>query len=174
MSDPATQTQTPAKLDELSVGSHVFYPAHGVAEVTGIETRTVGDEQPEFYVLELATGGKLLLPTATVEQSGVRQLISKADASKLVDLVTVEPEADDGPWRERSAVYADALRDGSPDGYTQTLRQLLFRSRSSKLTTTERRQLDAARGYFVAEVSVVLGKPAEDIEERLLAISDAE
>jgi len=156
------------------VGSHVFYPAHGVAEVTGIEKRELGQEQHEFYVLELCQGGKLLLPMAKVAPSGVRALISAAHARELTKTVTSEPQLDEGPWRERAEIYAESLRDGAADGYTETLRQLLFRSKNDKLTTTERRQFDTARAYFVAEISVVLDQPTAQIEAQLQAVTETD
>lgn len=174
MASTATNETKYKAPEALEVGATVFHPAHGVAEVAGIERRVVGEERPEFYVLELAVGGTLLLPMHKVKQSGVRELISEAHARKLLKVVTTRPQADRASWRERAASHADALRDGAADGYTETLRQLLFRSTSNNLSMTETRQLTAARSFFVAEISSVLGQPAEQIEAQLLAVTDGD
>ena len=166
----STQTATkPGKLHQLVVGSSIFYPAHGVAEVVGIEQREVGQEQQEFYVLALTRGGKLLLPTANVEQAGVRALISQPKARALMKTVETAPEVDDTPAKERAALYADALRGGAADRYTEILRQLLFRSKSDKLSSADRRLLDIARAYFCSEIGAVLERPSERIAEQLIS-----
>jgi len=172
MQSSATSARKPGPPERLSVGAHVFHPAHGVAEVAGIEHRTVGASRATFYVLELAAGGKLLLPTDNTKLSALRMLISASHARRLLKLVATEPDADTTPWRERSAGYADALKEGDADGYTEILRQLLFRSATSTLNMTERRQLDTARAHFVSEVSIVLGRRADQVARQLAGPRD--
>jgi len=132
----------------------------------------VGGERHEFYILELSLGGRVFLPTANAELSGVRRLMSRPEALDLAKVVMEEPELDDASRRERNAGCADALRGGAAGGYTETLRQLLLRSRSSKLTLTERRLLDTARTHFVGEVSLVLRWPVETLEAMLPSVTE--
>lgn len=167
MTQTATSATKSSKTEQLSIGSHVFYPAHGVASVAGVEKREFGSERQEFYVLELARGGKLLLPITNVAQAGVRPLISATAARRLMKLVTTDPEIDEGGWKERTEQYTDALRGGEPERYTEILQQLLFRARTDKLSSTERRILETARTYFVAEIGVVLEQTPEEIVEQL-------
>jgi len=157
------------RLDRLVVGSRVFYPAHGVATVAGMEKREFGEAEQEFYVLTLDRGVRLLLPTSKVDAAGVRALVSPTKARELMRSVADEPTVDVTPWRERTTSYADALRQGAPEGYTDILRQLLFRSRSDKLSAIERRLLETARGYFVGEIGAVLELSSEQIDASLLS-----
>jgi CarD family transcriptional regulator len=164
---PRKTTPRTDGLDRLTVGAHVFYPALGVASVVGMEKRQFGQGEQEFYVLELERTVRLLLPTAKLVAAGLRALISPTKARELMRSVAAEPTADSTPWRERTASYADELRDGAPERYTDILRRLLFRARSEKLTTIDRRLLETARNYFVGEIGVVLQRTPQQINTEL-------
>ena len=48
----------------FSVGDKAVYPAHGVAEIVGIEAREIGGAKQSFYILKiLETGMKIMIPT---------------------------------------------------------------------------------------------------------------
>jgi RNA polymerase-interacting CarD/CdnL/TRCF family regulator len=147
----------------LKVGSRVFCPRHGVGSVLARERREVGHSTAEFYVIGLPRGGKLLLPVDNVEPAGIRPLISASKARELVELLERPPEpAREISARERAATYADGLRSGAPDRYTEILRELLFRSRSAKLSSADHQVLEVACGYFIGEIGAVLDRsPAE-------------
>jgi RNA polymerase-interacting CarD/CdnL/TRCF family regulator len=137
--------------------------------VAGIEKREFGQTRQEFYVLELARSGKLLLPTANVEQAG---LVSASEARALMKRVTTAPKLDRTPLKQRAALYAEGLRGGAADRYTEILRQLLFRARTDKLSSTERHLLETARAYFVGEIGAALKRSPERIAEQLPSMAD--
>jgi RNA polymerase-interacting CarD/CdnL/TRCF family regulator len=147
----------------LEVGSHVFCPPHGVGSVLARERRDFGASTAEFYVIGLSRGGKLLQPVSTIDQAGIRPLISTSKARELVDMLEVPPEpARTATPRERAAAYAEGLKSGVPERYTAILRELLFRSRNAKLSPGDHHVLEVARAYFVGEIGAVLKRsPAE-------------
>jgi len=151
----------------LQLGTRVFYPAHGVAVVIGVEERDFGGSPQLFFALELERGDKVLLPVGNVEKAGVRNLVSEARARQMLQRVSQEPlVAEATSRRQRVAGYKDCLRTGAPDSYTDVLQALLFRARTKQLSTEERQVLEEARGYFVAEVSAVLEmRPSEIFDQ---------
>ncbi len=148
---------------KLRVGSRVFLPRHGVVSVLGLEAREFGARTQDFYVIGLSNGGKLLLPTHNVSQVGIRALVSAEQAQELIERVGQAPEpVARASARERAAIYADGLRSGSPERYTAILQELLFRSRSAKLSSGDRHALEVACSYFVGEMAAALDRsPAE-------------
>ncbi len=162
-------------LVSLTVGDRVFYPSHGVASVTGTEEREFGGEPLSLYVLKLVRGGTLLVPVGKVERAGIRSLVPVKVASKLLQMVKEDPEGevafDVGSRKSRNARYADLLRTGSADAYTEVLRELLYRTRRGKLVASEQRTLDAARGYFVGEICAALDVSPDEIEEQLSSVT---
>lgn len=161
------------KHQRLVVGSRVFYPSHGVGLVVGMEEREFGQEKQVFYVLELDRGVKVLLPRSKIEKAGVRDLVSAIKARELMETVRAEPKVkvevktDHAARKERAATYADALRSGSPDRYTQILQELLYRSRTERLSPSEQQTLETARGYFIGEIGAALKRSPERVEADL-------
>lgn len=158
------------KLSTLTVGSRVFYPSHGVATVTGTEEREFGGHKQDFYVLELASGGTVLVPLSGVERAGVRALISPSKARELLEKIATDPQIetkrDFGSRKSRAAAYAEALATGSADRYSDILQDLLFRT-SDKLSSNERATLKVVRAYFIDEVGAVLELSPEQMEAKL-------
>ncbi len=152
----------------LRIGTRVFFPAHGVAIVIGVEEKAIGSHSQLFFALQLGGNDRVLLPVEKVEKAGVRDLVPVDRARRLLQQVTEEPSDDESSSRRaRLAEYKESLRTGEADLYTSVLQRLLFRSRSHRLAVDEKRALREARGYFVSEMAAVLDVPQSEIENLL-------
>src|SRR5579872_2567926 len=61
------------------VGDLAVYPAHGVAQIVGIETREISGNKQTFYILKILENGmKIMIPTRNAGAVGLREL-SRAD-----------------------------------------------------------------------------------------------
>jgi fatty acid desaturase/RNA polymerase-interacting CarD/CdnL/TRCF family regulator len=168
------------KLKSLTVGSRVFYPGHGVASVAAIEERELGGGVQKFYVLalELDPGVKLFLPVDKVDQAAVRELVSAAKARQLLKMLAEEFEpaevkTDPSSRKLRATNYSDGLRSGSPERYTEILRDLLARSRAGKLAPSEQQTLTLALDMFVGEVSASLERPPDEVRAEVAKVTAA-
>lgn len=158
------------KLKTLTIGARVFHPGHGVVSVAGIEKREMGGGMQTFYVLVLErdAGAKLFLPADKVEAAGVRELVSAGKARELMKTVVreiepIEIKSDPSSRKVRATGYADAVRSGSPDRYTDILRELLWRARAGKLPVSEQHTLDQVLAMFIDEVSAALDRSPDDV-----------
>ncbi len=159
----------------MKVGDTIFYPLHGVAKVASKETRNFGGHDAEFFILELSRGGRSLVPIGNVDQEGIRPLISANKARSLLKQLKERPELENKlGWKERAAIYTEGLRTGASDRYTDILQELLYRAAEDKLTSSEQRTLETARGYFVGEVATVLNKEPAQLERQLAGVARAE
>jgi len=173
-----SRTSSPGErsLTKLVVGSRVFYPSHGVASVTGVEERTLGEGKQLFYVLEVGRVAKLLLPIGKVVPARLRHIVSAAKARELLQRVKVPPApraeaaTDHAARKGRALAYAEALKSGSADRYTEVLNELLYRSLADKLSATEQQTLDTARGYFVGEIGAALKLTPAEVAADLLTV----
>jgi CarD family transcriptional regulator len=154
----------------LKAGDTIFYPAHGVAKVRGIEKLSFGGVEQKFYVLELRRGGRSMVPVDNIEQVGLRPLISERRARALMKSFKVAPTIDNRKsWKDRASQYAAGLKTGEPESYSAILLELMYRARADKLSTTETKMLETARSYFVAEVGEVLDMSPDDVDNALMA-----
>ena len=55
------------------MGDKAVYPAHGVAEIVGIETRDIRRNKQTFYILKILENGmKIMIPTSNAGAVGLR------------------------------------------------------------------------------------------------------
>jgi fatty acid desaturase/RNA polymerase-interacting CarD/CdnL/TRCF family regulator len=175
----AVESSMPRTLQKLTVGSRVFYPGHGVVSVKSIEERAFGGAMQCYYLLELELdpSAKLMVPVDKVSQAGLRAIISPSKARALMKAVAEEAElpelkSDPGSRKQRATGYGEALRSGSADRYTATLRELLTRLRSSKLSAGEQQVLQQALAMFVDEMSAALDRPRDEVKADLRTIAE--
>ncbi len=175
----AVESSVPQTLHELTIGSRVFYPGHGVVSVKAIEERAFGGEIQRFYLLVVAVDAsvKLMLPVGKVEQAGIRPLVSAAKARALMKAVAEQPEQQDFPSdpvsrKQRTTGYGEALKSGSADRYTEALRELMGRHRAGKLSPGEQQFLQRALGMFVDEMSAALDRSPDEVRADLRSIAE--
>ena len=86
--------------EAFNIGDKAVYPAHGVAEIVGIESREIGGAKQAFYILKiLETGMKIMIPTRNVGAVGLRGVISQQEVrdvynilkSKEISVVETQP-----------------------------------------------------------------------------------
>ena len=67
------------------VGDLAVYPAHGVAQIVGIETREISANKQTFYILKILENGmKIMIPTRNAGAVGLRELIRADEVDELV------------------------------------------------------------------------------------------
>jgi CarD family transcriptional regulator len=163
----ARNTRLMAVSQTFKIGDKAVYPAHGVGEVTDIQTRSLGGKERSFYILKvLENGMKIMVPTETAAAAGLRPVISRKDAKKVLDILKSSDVAvKTQPWNRRYREYMEMLKSGSPFEVAKVLRDL-YRLKSDKdLSFGERRLLDTARSLLVTELGLSLGKKEEAVEK---------
>ncbi|MBK8013998.1 MAG: CarD family transcriptional regulator [Deltaproteobacteria bacterium] len=154
-------------MDELSfqVGDKAFYPAHGVAEVTGIESREVGGDRQTFYILRILDNGvKVLVPTIA---NGLREIMGP-DEVEAVFTVLREKEisVESAPWNRRYREYKYKIDSGEPKQIAEVLRDLYLLKNDKDLSFGERKMLDTAKSRLVKELSIARAIGEEEVEEQ--------
>ena len=72
----------------FSVGDKAVYPAHGVAEVVGLETREIGGNKQTFYILKILENGmKIMIPTRNAGAVGLRELIRADEVDEVFEIL---------------------------------------------------------------------------------------
>ena len=159
----------------FEVGDKAVYPAHGVGEVTGIETRTIGKQRKQFYVLKILDSGmKIMVPTDNAKQVGLRRVISIEQADEVYDILKApEVAVDTQPWNRRYREYMEMLKSGSPFEVAKVLRDLYRLKFDKDLSFGERRLLDTAKTLLVKELALARSCTEAVIETEIQAIFDA-
>ena len=145
----------------FNVGDKAVYPAHGVAEVVGLETREIGGNKQTFYILKiLETGMKIMVPTRNVAAVGLREVISETDVKEVYNILKSKEIAVEGQtWNRRYREYMDKIKTGSVFEIAEVLRDLCVLRAGKELSFGERKMLDTARNLLVQELAIARSFP---------------
>jgi len=159
-------------MDTFKVGDKAVYPAHGVGEVMGIESRDIAGKKKSFYILKLLDSGmKLMIPTDGAERAGLRTVISKKDADRVLKILKSDEIAvESQPWNRRYREYMEMLKSGSPFEVAKVLRDLYHLHSDKELNFSERRLLDQARSLLVTELALARKVKEEKVEKEIQGI----
>ena len=140
----------------FKVGDMAVHPSHGVGEVERMEDRDFGGKKTACYVIKIRdTGLKVMIPTEAVQRVGLRPVMKKKEAQKLLDILKApEVTVDVQPWNRRFRAYTEMLKSGLPSEIAKVLRDMYRLKFDKDLSFGERRLLDQARSLLVQELAL--------------------
>jgi CarD family transcriptional regulator len=154
---------------KFKVGDLVIYPAQGVTEITGIETRNIEGVQHVFYVLRVMDSQKkILVPIGKEDSVGLRLVMSQEDVEQVFGILAqrdlvFEMET----WNRRSRKYMDKISSGSPIQLAEVMRDFSVLKGRKLLSFGERKMLELSKNLMVQELRVALDLSEEEINGRL-------
>ena len=153
----------------FEIGDKVVYPMHGAGIIEGIEEREILGEKQSYYILRFPVGDmKVMIPTANVEQIGIREVISVEEIDKVVELLSSDQSHMSNNWNKRYRQNMEKIKSGDIYEVAEVVRNLMLRDREKGLSTAERKMLSNARQILISEI--VLSKDAD--EEEVTALID--
>jgi CarD family transcriptional regulator len=156
----------------FNVGDNAVYPGYGVGKVTSIETKEIlGNKQTFYSILIIETGMKIMVPRDNVAMVGLRPIISKDEANKVIEILKVkEVKIDNQTWNRRYREYMEKIKTGSVYEIAEVLRDLFLLKADKELSFGERKMLDNARGLLLKELSLATSKDELFSEEEVRMI----
>lgn len=143
-------------MSTFKVGDHAVYPGHGVGRVAAVETKEIlGTEHMFYSLLILETGMKIMIPKSNVESVGLRPIISKDEADRVLEILKVkEVKIDNQTWNRRYREYMEKIKTGSVFEIAEVLRDLFLLKVDKELSFGERKMLDTARTLLLKELTL--------------------
>lgn len=137
-------------------GDMAVYPAHGVGVIEAIESQTVAGVDQAFYVMKILDNDmKIMIPTASSDNVGLRAIISKKEVEAvLVILRDRDVETGTQTWNRRYRDYMEKIKTGSIYEVAAVLRDLYLLSVDKDLSYGERKMMDTAKNLLVTEISL--------------------
>ena len=154
---------------KFKVGDLVVYPAQGVTEITGIETRDIEGVQHVFYVLRvLDSQKKILVPIGKEEHVGLRHVMSDAERDEVFAILAQRDLVfEQETWNRRSRRYMDKIGSGSPLQLAEVLRDFSVLKGRKILSFGERKMLELARNLLVQELCIALDDDEDGVNTRI-------
>lgn len=140
----------------FNVGDNAVYPGHGVGRVMAIETKEILGNKQTFYSIQIIeTGMKIMIPKDNVASVGLRPIISKDEAGKVLSILKEkEVRIDNQTWNRRYREYMEKIKTGSVFEIAEVLRDLFLLKVDKELSFGERKMLDTARTLLLKELTL--------------------
>src|SRR3954466_3345143 len=151
------------------VGDKAVYPAHGVAEITGIERREISGTEQTFYILRILENGmRIMVPMKNAAAVGLRAVVGKQEIKEVYDILRSKEVSVDGQtWNRRYREDMEKIKTGSVFEIAEVLRDLTLLKTDKDLSFGERKMLDTARTLLVKELAVAKSAKEEKIVREL-------
>jgi CarD family transcriptional regulator len=159
----------------FKVGDRAVHPKHGVGEVVLLEDRDLGGTKTSCYVLKIIDSDlKVMIPQEAAGRVGLRPVMKKREAEKILDILRApEVAVDVQPWNRRFRAYTEMLKSGLPAEIAKVLRDMYRLKFDKDLSFGERRLLDQARSLLIQELALAKKVSAQTIEAEIQEIFSA-
>ncbi|MBT9560507.1 MAG: CarD family transcriptional regulator [Myxococcales bacterium] len=160
----------------FKIGDKAVYPAQGVTEIMGIESRDICGNQEIFYVLKvLDTQKRIMVPVSKVSSVGLREVIGGPDVSNVYEVLREKQRPiDTQTWNRRFRKYVEKIKSGSLFDVAEVLRDLSLARTEKPLSCREREMLEMARRLLVKELSIAENSDEENVTGKLTDIFGAD
>lgn len=148
-----------------SVGDKVVHPLHGAGIIEEIKEMEIVGVKRKYYVVRFAIGNMVTnIPIENSDSIGIRSVIDKNEAKKVLQCFRDAEIEDDANWNKRQRDNLVKIKSGDIYQVLAVLKELMYREKSKGLSTSERKTLCSARQIVVSEL--MLSEVAEigDIE----------
>jgi len=152
----------------FAVGDRVVYPLHGGAIIKGIERRTQGDTELEYYVLEMLFEHMTVsVPVANAERLGLRYIIPENELEEVAVVLKSDQDVQSVKsisWNRRFQIYMDCIKTGSITEVARIFKILTILEGNKKISVGERRLLHNTKQILQSELMLILDIDADAAE----------
>ena len=148
----------------FKVGDKIVYPMHGAGVIETIEERSILDERQSYYIIKMPGEVKVMVPTAKAEEIGVRNIIDKETAGKVINVLEQDSTEMSMKWNKRYRDNVEKMKSGDIFEVADIVRNLSFKQKDKGLSTTEKKMLLNAKQILVSELVLAESKGKEEVE----------
>ena len=151
-----------------NVGEKVVHPMHGAGIVQEIRTIEVLGKKQDYYTIKMAVGGMVTsIPVDNAGMVGIRDVIDKAEAKRVIETFRALEVTEDSNWNKRQRENLGKLKSGDIYQVLKVLKDLMYREKKKGLSTNERKTLASARQIVMSELVLPEFASESDIESIL-------
>jgi CarD family transcriptional regulator len=152
----------------FTVGDKVVYPHHGAAVITRKERALFQGQRTDYFVLEVATDQLILkVPVHTALDRGVRPVISRVVARKVLATFREPPEEAGANWSRWYKLLTEKINSGDIFQVAEVVRDLTFAQQTKGISPALKRMLSKARLILASELRFALDVTEEEAMRRL-------
>lgn len=147
------------------VGDKVVHPMHGAGTIEEIKEMEIVGKKRQYYVVRFAIGNMVTnIPIDSVDSIGIRHIIDKQEAKKVLQCFRDAEIEDDSNWNKRQRDNLVKVKSGDIYQVLGVVKELMYRDRTKGLSTSERKTLGSAKQIVVSELVLSEVADISDIE----------
>ena len=147
----------------FKIGDKVVYPMHGAGVIESIEKKEILGDVKDFYVLNLPIKNmKVMLPTETAENIGVRKVVENNVLTEVMEILAQDKGDMPDNWNRRYRSNLEKVKTGDIFEVAKVVRNLEILDREKGLSTGERKMLSNSKQILVSEM--ILAKNIKEDE----------
>jgi len=169
---PITEVAKPVEALNFKLGDKIVYPGHGVGEIEGVRTHTLGGQEHHIYNIKILDSGmKVMVPVSQASAVGLRRIIDKKAIDSVYDILRDRNfKIDTQTWNRRFREYSQKIKTGSVFEIAIVLRDLSVLSADKELSFGEKKMLDMAEALLVSEIAIAKARPHDKVAVELKAL----
>ena len=146
----------------FNVGDKIVHPMHGAGTISAIEEKNICNETEQYYIISMPGEVKVMVPISKASDIGVRSVIDKAEAGKVLEVLEANETEMSNNWNKRYKENMEKMKSGSIYEVADVVRNLSYKQKEKGLSTGEKKMLNNAKQILVSEL--VLAEHASENE----------
>ena len=148
-----------------SIGDHVVYPMHGAGVIEGIEEKEIMGQVQQYYILKMPIGNMcVMLPVLGVNEIGVRDVIDRKEADRVLEYFRTVEMDDNANWNKRYRENMAKIKSGTAEDVAYVVKSLMLRDAAKGLSTGERKMLSNAKQILMSEIVLATDMQNTELE----------
>lgn len=141
---------------QFQEGDYVVYPAHGVGQIDGIETQTIGGCEVILYNISFEKDRlRLKVPVMKAQTAGLRKLCSEDRLNDAMKTLKGKARIRRAMWSRRAQEYETKINSGDPVAIAEVLRDLKRSNDDTEQSYSERQIYQSALERLAREYAAV-------------------
>ena len=149
----------------FNIGDKIVYPMHGAGTIDAIEEKNILGEKHNYYIIKMPGEVKVMVPTDKAEEVGVRNIINKEEAAKVMSVLEQNETEMSQNWNKRYRDNMDKMKSGDVYEVADVVRNLSFKQKEKGLSTGEKKMLNNAKQILVSELVLAEHASQEEVEK---------
>ena len=148
-----------------SVGDKVVHPMHGAGIIQEIRRIEIAGKKRDYYAVKFVVGSMITnIPIDSSDKVGLRDVIGKDEAKKVIETFVALPVNNDTNWNKRQRENLVKIKSGDIYQVLGVLKDLMYRDKIKGLSTNERKTLSNAKQIILSELVLSAFASENDIE----------
>ena len=149
----------------FNVGDKIVYPMHGAGTIDAIEQKDILGEKQDYYIIKMPGEVKVMVPIAKAEEVGVRNVINKAEAGKVLEVLEANETEMSNNWNKRYKENMEKMKSGNVYEIADVVRNLSYKQKEKGLSTGEKKMLSNAKQILVSELVLAEHASENEVED---------